>query len=143
MKINKIPILLLIPILLIGSTNAPVQTLSNNSSLNMTKLSTIATQTSPGCYSGYVAVNMTWTNSNATYAIIVQDFFIVISTPNQIISNSTIASYVSPSNTIQTVLLFPNIPITLRVSFQKVCGTPSTLRLIYLDGTFNFAFTLP
>ncbi len=111
--------------------------------LTMRKLSTIATQISPGCYSGFVSMNMTWTNSNVTYPIIVQDFFVVISVSNQIVANSTSTSYISPSNTIPTLLLFPSLPATLQVSFQNICGVPSTLRLFYIDPKFQFTFTLP
>jgi hypothetical protein len=134
--------LLLASMVFVPIGQAPTQA-SFLGTLSMTKLSTTASQTSPGCYSGYVSMNMTWTNSNATYPISVQAFFVVIAISNQIVGNQTSTSYVSPSNTITQLLLFPNLPVTLRVSFQKVCATPSSLRLIYVDSNFFFTFGLP
>jgi len=132
------------PAVIVAVTTSTIQTQSGpNGNLSMDKLSTVATQVSPGCYSGYVAMNITWTNSNVTYPITLQSFFIVIAVPNTVVSNSTSVSYVTPSNTIPSLLIFPNLPVTLRVSFQRVCGTPSTLRLIYTDSTFHFIFNLP
>lgn len=120
----------------------PPQTIATGT-LSMAKLSTVANQTSPGCFSGYVAMNITWTNSNVTYPVSVQSFFITVSAPNQVVGNSTSTSYKSPSNTFLTLLVFPNLPVTFRVSFVKVCGTPSTLKLVYIDPNFSFSFQLP
>ena len=121
---------------------APVQTVSLGT-LSMSKLSTTASQTSPGCYSGFVSMNMTWTGSNQTYTIIVQDFSVVIAVPNQVVANSTSTSYISPSNKIPFLSLFPNLPVTLQVSFVRVCAVPNSLRLVYIDGLFSFTFALP
>src|SRR5689334_6624608 len=96
-----------------SQANAPVQ-VSPLGSLSMNKLSTTATQTSPGCYSGFVGMNMTWTGSNSTYGITVQDFFVIINVPNQTVGNQTSTSYNQPTNTFSQLLLFPNLPVTLQ-----------------------------
>jgi len=92
-----------------------------------------------------IVFNITWTKSNATYDVSLGNFFLLITQDNVVVSNSTnINQDQNPTNTITDVTMFPNISVTLILSFKPVCVTTGSLaRMIYIDGNFNFVFNLP
>jgi len=92
-----------------------------------------------------IIFNMTWTNSNQTYGVALGSFNLLVTQKNIVVSNSTNFSQDEfPTNTVTNVVMFPNIPVILILSFGPVCVTPGALaRIIYLDGNFNFVFNLP
>ena len=92
-----------------------------------------------------IILNLTLTDTNSTYGIQLSNFYAIVTQKNMVISNSTnINQNQNPTNLIKNVLLFPNIPVILILSFKPTCVTPSNIaRLVYLDGTFSFTFNLP
>ena len=128
-----------------GLTQTVSQTQTNGTMLTMTKLVTQATNLGNGCFFPIIVkINITLTQSSATYEIQLSFFWLVITTKNNIVANQTNVSYQNPNNLIQNVILFPNVPITLILSFSKTCiSAINNVQLIYLDGTYNFAFALP
>ena len=116
--------------------------------LTMTKLATVATQVSsnPACYFPIaIYVNVTWIGGGI-YTVQLPNFWLVITTPNQIIGNSTLSVFKNPDNRIAGVTMFSGIPTTLELSFTKTClpqGVAVLPILFYQDGTYNFQFSLP
>lgn len=113
--------------------------------LSITKISTSATQYQPNCYFPIqISMNLTWTGSKSLYRINTNNFWLLITTPNVQVSNSSDSSYKNPNNLIKSFNMFPNIPVNLILGFAPTC-LPSVgiARLIYLDNRFNFTFTLP
>lgn len=148
MKTFRVPIILSVLFLMLLSSVTVAQPAIPVSSqplgnLLMTKLSTNAVKIG-NCFQGTVSMNVTWTQSNQTYLVSIQAFAIVNILPNQQVSNSTLTSYNLPTNTISSVTLFPDNPITLILSFRNVCAlSANNLKLFYIDGTFSFRFSLP
>src|SRR5712692_8469672 len=90
--------------------------------LSVTKLSTSATQYAPNCYFPIqISMNLTWTNSQSIYRISVNNFWLLITTPNVQVSNSSDSSYKNPNNLIRAFNIFPNIPVNLVLGFAPTC----------------------
>src|SRR5712664_2495504 len=70
--------------------------------LSITKLSTSATQYTTNCYFPIqISTNITWTGSNSFYRINLNDFWLVVTTPNVQVTNSSASSYKNPNNQIR------------------------------------------
>ena len=114
--------------------------------VNVSNPSGVITQTSGTLYGNIrIIINVTLTNSNSTYGIQLSSFFLIVTQNNMVVSNTTnINQNQNPTNIIKNVLLFPNIPVILILSFRPTCVTSSNIaKLLYLDGIFNFQYTLP
>jgi hypothetical protein len=156
---------ILIAVLVVSASAVPVtQTgTSQTGTLTMTKIvtsavgdgactmnvalpnGTITTKTGQLFTGIKITLNVTWTQSNSTYTVVLSNFYLVITQNNIVISNSTnVNQNQNPTNKISSVTLFPAIPVILIVSFKPVCLTAGSIsRLIYIDGTFNFVYSLP
>src|SRR2546427_5431928 len=122
----------------INSNALPINTLL------LTKLSTQATRVGNCFFPVRILMNASWTGTSTIYYLSLQSFWIVTFVSNTVISNSTNTSYQNPNNLIGQVTLFPNLPVEVALTFSPVCLSQVTqARLLYLDGTFNYTFTLP
>lgn len=158
--------LLLIVVLLPLGHNIPVSiTIANPTvgTLTMTKLLTNVTAIAsctvniasasgaitptPGTLYGNIRIvlNLTLTNTNTTYAIQLSNFYVIVTQKNMVVANVTNVNLnQNPTNIIRNILLFPDIPVILILSFKPTCVTTGQLaRLLYLDGLFNFQYNLP
>ena len=113
--------------------------------LLMNKLSTTATPLGGGCYFPIqISMNLTWTDPSKLYRIQTNNFWLLITTPNIVVTNSSASSYTNPNNLVKQFNLFPNIPVNLILGFQPTClPSVGVARLVYLDNTYNFTFNLP
>jgi len=144
------PYLFLVPVLLglvlftsmIHAATSP----ASSGVLLMNKLSTSATPIGGGCYFPIqISMNLTWTGDPARlYRIQTNNFWLLITTPNIVVTNSSASSYTNPNNLVKGFNLFPNIPVNLILGFQPTClPSVGVARLVYLDNTYNFTFNLP
>lgn len=157
--------LLLLSIFLVPNTSSLTATQGPGVSniLTVTKLHTNATAISACTINSFTAngspvtitgtlfgririiLNVTWSNSNMSYLLVFANFYLLVTQKNMVIANVTnINQNQNPTNLVQSVILFPKLPVILILSFQPVCVTAGSLaRLIYIDGSFNFVFDLP
>jgi hypothetical protein len=136
-------LLALIPLLVVA---LPATGQMPANTLFMTKLGPArATPLGGGCYFPIqVSVNMTWTGPTKIYRIVTNNFWLLITTPNVQITNSSASSYQNPNNLVRSFNLFPNIPVNMTLGFGPTClPSVGVARLVYLDSLYNFTFALP
>jgi hypothetical protein len=129
--------LLLLPVLLVvlvhGAGVAPAnQTVGFNISFVSQTHQTIGNN----CYNAQIRILLSW-NSTGTYSVGLNNFYLYATGTNLLLSNST--NYAQPNNILQFLVLFPNVPATLILSFTGFC-IPAALSglqvwLFYFDGS--------
>ena len=137
---------LLIGLVLVTSLAHEASSPSSSGVLLMSKVSTSATPLGGGCYFPIqISMNISWTGEPARlYRIQTNNFWLLITTPNIVVTNSSASSYTNPNNLVKQFNLFPNIPVNLILGFQPTClPSVGVARLVYLDNTYNFTFNLP
>lgn len=132
-------------LLLLSVSAAVVQPVGSPGTLFITKISTSATPIGGNCYFPIqISMNLTWTDSNTIYRVNTNNFWLIVTTPNVVVTNSSASSYKNPNNQIKGFVMFPNIPVSLILGFAPTClPSVGVARLMYLDSKFNFTFTLP
>src|SRR5213593_1942604 len=135
--------ILLISLIVIAFAAGPV-TLQPDI-LYMTQLGPVrVTSLGGGCYFPIqLSLNLTWTGTSSIYRIVTNNFWLVVTSPNVQVTNSSDSSYKNPNNQIKTFNLFPNIPVNDTLGFGPTClPTGGHARVVYLDNKYNFTFTL-
>lgn len=91
-----------------------------------------------------IDLNLTWTLSYA-YTVPLSAFSLIVTQRNILIGNMTNLSQTqTPTNTIGSFNLYPNIPVVAVISFSPTCVTPGSIaQLLYNDGTYSYTFNLP
>lgn len=128
---------LLVPLLLIflvhGATS-PTQSPPTNQ-FSITFISQTHQSIGGNCYNAQVHLLLNW-NGNGTFNVGINNFYLYSTGTNLVLSNST--NYGQPNNQIQFLVLFPNVNVTLILSFTNFC-IPTGLTglqvwLFYFDG---------
>jgi hypothetical protein len=88
------------------------------------------------CYNAQVTILLTDNDSNSTFLVQVDRFYLYSTGSNLHLSNST--NYAQPNNKLQLLVLFPLVPVSLTLSFTNFCLpvglTSPQVWLFYFDG---------
>jgi hypothetical protein len=130
---------IIVPIDIHGtSTSTLVPTSTSTPGLMMTFVSEMHQANGPNCYNAQVVIQLNYNVTDLTgpYTIQIPNFYLYATGSNLQLSNST--NYQSPNNRIAFLLLFPNVPVALTLSFIKFCIPAGLMALqvwlFYWDG---------
>ena len=127
-------------LLLLGLAVSPASSPSITSQLSITFQSESHQAIGGGCYNAQINVLTQWTPSdNSTYIVNFSNFYLYYTGTNLRISNAT--NYQQPNNRITFLVLFPQQPINVTLSFTRLCVqaglTNLQVFLFYFDGTIT------
>ena len=127
-------------LLLLGLAVSPASSPSITSQLFITFQSESHQAIGGGCYNAQINVLTQWIPSdNSTYIVNFSNFYLYYTGTNLRISNAT--NYQQPNNRITFLVLFPQQPINVTLSFSRLCIqaglTNLQVFLFYFDGTIT------
>lgn len=127
-------IIFLLPIFLVHAATSPIQNQTNG--FTMTFQSQTHQAIGGNCYNAQIHLLLLWTG-NGTFTVGTDNFYLYSTGTGLVLSNST--NYGQPNNLVQFLVLFPNVNVTLILSFTNFC-IPAGLTnlqvwLFYFDGS--------